>query len=494
MPWVSAVFPAPSGPTRTTRSPGRSSSASARPSAWVSSGVGSTCSRFTAALPRDGAAQVGEQRRPRRAVRPEPDRRRRVVGRPHRRARRPGCAPAAHLAQHRPRAEEPLRRRQPQRHDDRRVEQLELAAQPAAAARHLGRLRRPVARRPALHHVEDGALRAVEARLGQQLVEQRTGPPDERPARLVLGGAGRLADQHQPGPTGDRDVADDDVLPGGGELGAGDARAGDRGQRGPVGRGGGDPGDLVGRRRPAGAVAGLPPRHPNGAIGASAPAAGGTVVEDCGTPRRAGRKTVMAASAIGPRTRRLRHRLPRRRARTAWSRPRSSRSCSPGGCASTPRASSPPRPGAPAPGRGRRPRRRRPDRAPLRGHDPLAAGRRRPAARHRRPAAPRRAARPASAAPARPPSDGPTIAGRRVLHELGAEPPLDDVAPGTDALQVALHGREGWPDHDPRAEIFVTRAVRPFARGSRSPDPCGGRGGHPPGRATDAGPHPPHAQ
>ena len=46
-------------------------------------------------------------------------------------------------------------------------------------------------------------------------------------------------------------------------------------------------------------------------------------------------------------------------------------------------------------------------------------------------------------------SDGPTIAGRRVLHRLSAEPPLDDVAPGTDAMQVALHGRGAGPSTTP---------------------------------------------
>jgi hypothetical protein len=70
------------------------------------------------------------------------------------------------------------------------------------------------------------------------------------------------------------------------------------------------------------------------------------------------------------------------------------------------------------------------------------------------------------------PSAGPTIAGRRILHRLSDEPPADDVAPGTDAMDVALHGREGWPEHDPRAEIFVTRTVKPFTRGSRSADPA----------------------
>jgi hypothetical protein len=63
----------------------------------------------------------------------------------------------------------------------------------------------------------------------------------------------------------------------------------------------------------------------------------------------------------------------------------------------------------------------------------------------------------------------PSAAGRRTLHRLIADPPQDDVAPGTDALLVALHGREQWPDRELCAAVFaVTRTVRPFTRGSRS--------------------------
>ena len=191
---------------------------------------GRTCSRFTRCLRRPAtAAQVGRERRPRGAVRAEPDGRRGVVGRPdapgrRRRARRP-----AHLRQHRARAEEPLRRRQPERDDDRRVEQLELAAQPAAAAGHLGRLRRPVARRPALHDVEDGA--PARGRGRPRRAAGRAARPTSRRT------AGRSRPRWRPGasPTSatrgrprDRDVADDDVLPGRGELRAGDAGRGPR--------------------------------------------------------------------------------------------------------------------------------------------------------------------------------------------------------------------------------------------------------------------------
>ena len=261
IPWVSAVLPAPSGPTRTTRSPARSSSASSRPSAWVSAGVGQDVLALHGRLPRDGG-QVGQQPGPRRAVRPEPDGRRRVVGRPDRPAV-PGVRAAADLAEHGPRTEEPLRRRQPQRHDDRRVEQLELPAQPAAAARHLRRLRRPVARRTALHDVEDGGLRAVQAGLGEQLVEQRPGAADERPAGLVLRGAGRLphaarsAAARMPGRRRRRRAAGRRRAQGrrrtSGRRRPGCPSRARRRRCGPPRR----------RRRPAAAVAGLPPPHPN---------------------------------------------------------------------------------------------------------------------------------------------------------------------------------------------------------------------------------------
>src|SRR3712207_8391937 len=56
----------------------------------------------------------------------------------------------------------------------RSVEELELPAQPAAAAGHLGAARRPVARWPALHHVHHRGLCPVQAGLPQQLVEQRS--------------------------------------------------------------------------------------------------------------------------------------------------------------------------------------------------------------------------------------------------------------------------------------------------------------------------------
>jgi hypothetical protein len=48
----------------------------------------------------------------------------------------------------------------------------------------------------------------------------------------------------------------------------------------------------------------------------------------------------------------------------------------------------------------------------------------------------------------------PTYAGRHLLHELQDDPPVDDVAPGTSAMTVALHGRERMPDQALRRSIF----------------------------------------
>jgi hypothetical protein len=62
-----------------------------------------------------------------------------------------------------------------------------------------------------------------------------------------------------------------------------------------------------------------------------------------------------------------------------------------------------------------------------------------------------------------------TRAGRRVLRRLTAHPPEDVVAPGTDALAVALHGRNGLPNRDlVGADFDAPRTVQPFHRGSRS--------------------------
>jgi hypothetical protein len=48
----------------------------------------------------------------------------------------------------------------------------------------------------------------------------------------------------------------------------------------------------------------------------------------------------------------------------------------------------------------------------------------------------------------------PTYAGRHLLHELRDAPPADEVAGGTSAMTVALHGRERMPDQALCASIF----------------------------------------
>lgn len=59
--------------------------------------------------------------------------------------------------------------------------------------------------------------------------------------------------------------------------------------------------------------------------------------------------------------------------------------------------------------------------------------------------------------------------GRRVLRHLEAEPPVDRVAPGTDAMLVALGGPEHLPDHALSKTIFEeARTASHFGRGSHS--------------------------
>jgi len=77
--------------------------------------------------------------------------------------------------------------------------------------------------RPALDDGGHEHVRAGQAHLGQQLVEQLPGLADERQAHAVLVGARRLADEHQVGVGVAR--AEDDLLAGRGELRALDAAA-----------------------------------------------------------------------------------------------------------------------------------------------------------------------------------------------------------------------------------------------------------------------------
>jgi hypothetical protein len=62
-----------------------------------------------------------------------------------------------------------------------------------------------------------------------------------------------------------------------------------------------------------------------------------------------------------------------------------------------------------------------------------------------------------------------TVAGRRTLRRLSAEQPTDLVAPGTDAMAVALGGQERLGDRALCAAVFEgPREVRPFHRRSQS--------------------------
>jgi hypothetical protein len=62
-----------------------------------------------------------------------------------------------------------------------------------------------------------------------------------------------------------------------------------------------------------------------------------------------------------------------------------------------------------------------------------------------------------------------TAEGRRALRHLEADPPVDRVAPGTDAMLVAFGGPARLPDQALSAEIFEEiRTVSHFGRGSHS--------------------------
>ena len=62
-----------------------------------------------------------------------------------------------------------------------------------------------------------------------------------------------------------------------------------------------------------------------------------------------------------------------------------------------------------------------------------------------------------------------TVAGRRTLRRLSAEQPTDLVAAGTDAMAVALGGRERVRDRELGAAVFEgPRQVRPFHRRTES--------------------------
>ena len=427
-------------PTRTTRSPGRQQlgQGDAEPVR-----VGRRRQHVLAPhvrRPRDG----GRGRREpgaRGAVRAEPDRGRGVVRGPDRPAV-DRVRPAARLRQDGARPEEPLRRREPERDDDRRVEQLQLAPQPPAAPGHLGRLRRPVARRAALHHVEDGGLRARPARPRRAAgraarptcprtaarSRPRWPPAPRRPARTEGG--------HRPAHHRRR------------RAGGSRPARGRRRRAGPRRRG--SPSPVPRRRcgrpprpaRPAGADgSGHASTLTAGSAGPSAGPAGGTVSPHVRSLREGPAMTApeldvydIAFLAGGPEPggrdgdRRAGARRPAPRAL-----PRPARH---GG------------PVPPAPGRGRRPRRRRTDRAPLGRHDLLAAGRGRPAARHRPAPAQGRAARPAQRrriGPAPRPARARAHPGRSPGPARTRRPPRRSATPRRSAWRSAA-GRDDRPE------------------------------------------------
>jgi hypothetical protein len=66
-------------------------------------------------------------------------------------------------------------------------------------------------------------------------------------------------------------------------------------------------------------------------------------------------------------------------------------------------------------------------------------------------------------------SPAPTHEGRRVLRQLEAQLPADEVEPGTDAMLVAVRGTGRLPDRALGAAIFEeARTVSHFGRGSHS--------------------------
>ena len=84
-------------------------------------------------------------------------------------------------------------------HHDRRVEDLELAAQVRRAGRDLVGLRVAIVGRPALDDVRDEHVLATPADVREELDQQVAGPTDERPALAVLVEARALADEHDLG-------------------------------------------------------------------------------------------------------------------------------------------------------------------------------------------------------------------------------------------------------------------------------------------------------
>ena len=148
-------------------------------------------------------AIVGERERGS-LVRRQAQQRRGVPGDPHRPPTRPRPRLAAQRSQRDAGPQQRPRGGGAQGDDGLRLHQLYLAQQPRAAGHHFA-LRRCLVQAAlaaqlvleVAHGVGQIELGAVDAGLGQGLVEQLAGGADERQAGQVLAVAGLLADQHQ---------------------------------------------------------------------------------------------------------------------------------------------------------------------------------------------------------------------------------------------------------------------------------------------------------
>ena len=124
----------------------------------------------------------------------------RVIGDEHGPARGPERVDgAAQLRERHVGAEQVLRRDSPDRDDQRRRHEFDLALEVVAAAARLLGARIAVAGRPALEHVGDVDVLPREAEGLQHRRQQLARAADERLALPVLLGAGRLADEHPAG-------------------------------------------------------------------------------------------------------------------------------------------------------------------------------------------------------------------------------------------------------------------------------------------------------
>src|SRR3954452_131199 len=207
-PRTNVVLPAPSSPLTSTTSPGSSSAASRAPAASVCSGelledvqlLGVTGLRLLLGV-------LGQKRRQLRKVVAQqlldpvrPQRRGWMEDREqqHHAARDLALLGAAvDLGDAGRVAGQQLGGEVPERADDLRLDELDLAIEVRLAGLDLLRQRVAVAGRAAADHVRDEDVGALDCDLLEQLVKQLSCPPDERKTLLVLARSGRLADEHQ---------------------------------------------------------------------------------------------------------------------------------------------------------------------------------------------------------------------------------------------------------------------------------------------------------